>query len=165
MTIGERIKKARNLRGLTQKELGVAIGFSELTADVRMAQYEAGTRVPKEKVLFDISQVLDVSLDYLKAPAFATSKDIMLALMEFDDYNETSFEEIEYINQHGEPMKHTGIYFNRADLESQLAEWANVKKELVDGVISLEEYEEWKTNWPATSKIYSDTPKQWKKEK
>lgn len=167
MTIGDRIKKARNMRGLTQKELGIAIGFGELTADVRMAQYETGTRVPKEKVLFDISKVLNVSLEYLSTPALVTAKDILLALMgmEIDNYNETTFGEIEYNNKYGEPMKHTGIYFNRADLESPLAEWAKVKKELDEGTISLEEYEEWKTNWPATSKIYNDSPKQWEKEK
>ena len=27
MAVGERIKRARNFRGMTQKELGVAIGF------------------------------------------------------------------------------------------------------------------------------------------
>ena len=29
MTIGEKIKNARNLRGLTQKELGIKLGFDE----------------------------------------------------------------------------------------------------------------------------------------
>ena len=43
MTIGEKIKNARNLRGLTQKELGIKLGFDEKSADVRVAQYESGT--------------------------------------------------------------------------------------------------------------------------
>ena len=162
MTVGDRIKKARNAKGLTQKDLGVAIGFTALTADVRIAQYESGTRVPKEKVLFDLSRVLSVSLEYLSVPSFVTSKDVMLALMEFDDYNEAIFGEVEYINSLGEPMKHTGIFFNRADLESQLAEWAVVKKQLADGIISVEEYDKWKTNWPATSAIYTSEPIKWK---
>ena len=50
----------------------------------------------------------------------------------------------------------------RADLESQLAEWAVVKKQLSDGIISVEEYEKWKTNWPATSSIHTDEPIKWK---
>lgn len=33
MTIGEKIKNARNLRGLTQKELGINLGFDEKSAD------------------------------------------------------------------------------------------------------------------------------------
>ena len=42
MTIGEKIKNARNLRGLTQKELGMKLVFDENSADVRIAQYESG---------------------------------------------------------------------------------------------------------------------------
>ena len=45
MNIGENIKNARNLRGLTQKELGMKLGFDEKSADVRIAQYESGTEL------------------------------------------------------------------------------------------------------------------------
>lgn len=43
MAIGERIRFIRNLRGMTQKWLGQAVGFPPKTADVRMAQYESGS--------------------------------------------------------------------------------------------------------------------------
>ena len=46
MAIGERIRFIRNLRGMTQKYLGIMAGLPERTADIRMAQYEAGTRTP-----------------------------------------------------------------------------------------------------------------------
>ena len=36
MSIGERIRYIRNLRGMTQKELGKAIGFDDRTADIRL---------------------------------------------------------------------------------------------------------------------------------
>ena len=39
-SIGGKIKKYRELRGWTQKELGIRCGFTESTADVRIAQYE-----------------------------------------------------------------------------------------------------------------------------
>ena len=51
MAVGDRIKRARNLRGMTQKELGIAIGFEEKSADIRIAQYESNTRTPKEELL------------------------------------------------------------------------------------------------------------------
>ncbi|MEL7657688.1 MAG: transcriptional regulator, partial [Bacillota bacterium] len=35
MAIGERIRFIRNIRGMTQKYLGMAIGFDEKTADIR----------------------------------------------------------------------------------------------------------------------------------
>ena len=34
LSIGDRIKKARVFRGMTQKELGVAVGFNKRGADV-----------------------------------------------------------------------------------------------------------------------------------
>ena len=44
MAIGERIHFFRLLRGMTQKYLGTAVGFPERSADVRLAQYETGSR-------------------------------------------------------------------------------------------------------------------------
>ncbi len=60
MAIGERIRFIRNLRGMTQKYLGMSIGFTEKTADVRMAQYESGARTPKENMTSDLANVLGV---------------------------------------------------------------------------------------------------------
>ena len=40
MAVGDRIKRVRNFRGMTMKELGMAVGFDEKSADVRIAQYE-----------------------------------------------------------------------------------------------------------------------------
>ena len=48
MTIGERIRKIRDFRNLTQKELGVELGFPESNAGIRIAQYES----PKKKHLY-----------------------------------------------------------------------------------------------------------------
>ena len=61
MAVGDRIKRARNLRGMTQKELGIAIGFEEKSADIRIAQYESNTRKPKDALLHKIADALDVS--------------------------------------------------------------------------------------------------------
>ena len=49
MAIGERIRFFRNLRGMTQKYLGQVVGFPEKTADIRMAQYESGSRTPRSE--------------------------------------------------------------------------------------------------------------------
>lgn len=60
MTVGEKIKKIRTFRGMTQKELGLAIGFEEKGADNRIAQYETNYRVPKRALLDKIAQALRV---------------------------------------------------------------------------------------------------------
>ena len=51
MTVGEKIKKIRTFRGMTQKELGLAIGFEEKGADNRIAQYETNYRVPNNPTI------------------------------------------------------------------------------------------------------------------
>ena len=68
MSIGKRIYRVRNMRGMTQKELGVAAGFDAKSADVRIAQYESGTRKPKEKTLSNIANALNVSLKTIENP-------------------------------------------------------------------------------------------------
>lgn len=57
MTIGERIKRVRMKRGMTQKELGIALGFPDRSADVRIAQYESGSRTPKEDLIRQIAAI------------------------------------------------------------------------------------------------------------
>ncbi len=51
LSIGDRIKKARVFRGMTQKELGIAVGFNEKNADIRIAQYEGNTHGGLSQVL------------------------------------------------------------------------------------------------------------------
>ena len=73
MAIGERIRFIRNLRGMTQKYLGTLVGFPEKTADIRMAQYEAGTRTPKEDLTKALAGALDVSPLALDVPSATIS--------------------------------------------------------------------------------------------
>lgn len=60
MTIGEKIRRIRTFRGMTQKELGIAIGLDEKGADNRIAQYETDYRVPKKDLLDKIAHVLEI---------------------------------------------------------------------------------------------------------
>ena len=85
MAIGQRIKFIRNLRGLTQKELGLAIGFTDRTSDVRIAQYEAEKRVPKERISEDIARVLDVEPGSLDVPAIDTYNGLLHTLFAIED--------------------------------------------------------------------------------
>ena len=68
MAVGDRIKRVRNFRGMTMKELGMAVGFDEKSADVRIAQYENNSRKPKEELMRKIAVALDVSVAYLEDP-------------------------------------------------------------------------------------------------
>lgn len=84
MTIGEKIKNARNLRGITQKELGIKLGFDEKSADVRIAQYESGTRTPKWELLLEIAAILDVNINYLKNPSLENTETFIHLLFDLE---------------------------------------------------------------------------------
>ena len=85
MAVGDRIKRVRNFRGMTMKELGMAVGFDEKSADVRIAQYENNSRKPKEELMRKIAVALDVSVAYLEDPTMNDAEGILHALFELDD--------------------------------------------------------------------------------
>lgn len=152
MAIGDKIKKIRIKRDMTQKELGFAIGFNEKTADVRMSQYESGTRVPKEAVIVKIAEVLKVNADYLMAPALDKTEEIVHALIYLDELNQLKMEVEEYTTPDGENLKKTKLSLTY--LDNYLEEWYEKKRALENDEITQDEYYEWKVNWPDSSRSY-----------
>jgi len=61
--IGQRIKRCREIKGLTQAELGSKLS-NPLTATA-ISLYEKGDREASLKVLSEIAEILDVSLQFL----------------------------------------------------------------------------------------------------
>jgi transcriptional regulator with XRE-family HTH domain len=143
MAVGDRIKRVRNMRGMTQKELGLAAGFDENSADVRIAQYESGTRTPKEDMLRKISEILDVNFRSLYEPTLYAAEDVMYTLFELDEYYRI------YLTEQSD--KRIGVSFDSKLLNDFMREWLLRKQELAEGEITKEEYMEWKLNWPQTA--------------
>lgn len=65
-TVGEAIKDIRKTRGITQKQLGIMVGFPESTADIRIAQYESGSRQPKQELLSKICSALNCTISVVQ---------------------------------------------------------------------------------------------------
>ncbi|MFI3326370.1 MAG: helix-turn-helix transcriptional regulator [Clostridia bacterium] len=145
MTFGDKLRKVRTYRGMTMKELGIAAGFPKSSADVRVAQYEADVRKPKGDIIDKFAFVLKVHPSYLATPEHTTHH-IMHCLLSFDETNIINFEENSYTNVYGNPQKET--FVTHILLQPYLAEWNNVKKALQKGEITMEQYIEWKMNWP-----------------
>lgn len=80
MTLGQKIKKYRLLKKMTQKELGIAVGFSVSTADSRIRKYEGDIMTPKENMRAKIADALDVDLSALSDVDIADEEDVMHAL-------------------------------------------------------------------------------------
>jgi len=145
MAIGERIKYIRNLRNMTQKWLGTAIGFSEKTADVRMAQYESGTRSPKEKFVNDIATALDVSPHALDVPDIDSYVGLAHTLFALEDLYGLRIGEIG-----GEVClrldKFKGAtYLSMFDI---FRAWNEIAIKFNNGEITEDEYNAWRYNYP-----------------
>lgn len=78
--LGKRIKEARKACGMTQKELGLLLGFPENSATVRIAQYESETRMPKAETLQAMADIFGVTPTYLTTPSPSSSEEIAMFL-------------------------------------------------------------------------------------
>ncbi len=184
MTLGAKIKRIRTFRGMTQKDLGIAIGFDEKGADNRIAQYETNYRVPKEELLKKMAQVLRVSPYNFYEPTPGCAEDLLRTLFWMDDVSpgviclfqmtpdekrrKSSDSSIYYRDDFDWPVKPpVGMYFHYSFLSDSIAEWLIRQQELNAKEITEDEYFEWKLNWPNTcdgSKA-SLTYIPWRKEK
>ena len=145
MAIGERIRFIRNLRGMTQKYLGTLVGFPEKTADIRMAQYEAGTRTPKEDLTKALAGALDVSPLALNVPDIDSHFGIMHTLFALEDRYGLTIE-----TRDGEvPRKGK----DAARISKLVCAWAAIAEKHRAGEISRDEYDRWRYYYPQ----YDDT--------
>jgi transcriptional regulator with XRE-family HTH domain len=74
------LKFVRRFRRLTQKELGLLMGYSEKTADVRIAQYEKNARTPNAETTAKLAEVLKVS-PVVFSPTICASREDLLQSM------------------------------------------------------------------------------------
>lgn len=65
VNIGRRIKIMRNQYDLTQNELGILLGFSSSSAEVRVSQYETGLRRPGKSIIKQITEIFGLSQQLL----------------------------------------------------------------------------------------------------
>lgn len=155
MAIGERIRFIRNLRGMTQKYLGMAVGFPDRTADIRMAQYESGTRTPKDDLTNNLANVLKVSPKALDLPNIDNDIGLMHTLFALEDIYGIKIGEIDgeicLRLDKSKGMTYVGIL-------EMLSAWQEQAAKLKAEEISKEEYDQWRYNYPKF-----DTAQRWVK--
>ena len=155
MAIGERIHFFRNLRGMTQKYLGVMVGFPEKSADVRLAQYETGARSPKADLTASLANALDVSPQALAVPDIDSYIGLMHTLFTLEDRYGLQIDEAD-----GEVCLKVDVRKNKdaAELHKMLCSWRQAAAMLKTGEISQEEYDRWRYRYPEF-----DTTQRWAK--
>ena len=155
MAIGERIHFFRIMRGMTQKYLGMLVGFPERSADVRLAQYETGSRKPKTDLTAALAQALDVVPQALDIPDIDSYIGLMHTLFALEDNYGLTITEADgevCLKVNKDKSK------NAAELLKMLSAWKEQADKLSTEEISKEEYDQWRYNYPKF-----DTTQHWVK--
>ena len=145
MAVGKRIRFFRNLRGMTQKELGKTVGFSSRTASIRIAQYESGARTPKPELLKQISDALNVSEDALTTPDLENAVCLMHTLFALEDVCFFSVLSLAGNIELWSDMDDGNVPLA---VRVMLKTWAELREKYMYGKITKEEYDQWRYNFP-----------------
>lgn len=163
MKTGEKIRRIRKFRGITQREFEKCMGLGKN----RLAQYEMGYRVPKKEMLEQMAKKLDVSPLSLQEMNGETPEEIMeiffwleesapevirlFRMEQMTEKEESRGYQVLYREQASWRIcRPIGMWFDHPEIHEALKEWFFHKEELEHGEISLKEYFEWKIGWPMT---------------
>lgn len=163
MTIGEKIKIIREYRKMTQKGLGLRLGYPANSAAVRVAQYESNSRVPKEITIKKIAEIINCSpLALQNGEGMGYSEEAIENLF-WLEYSFGTFNLFKLTEDKNETNTANGYYNNNEFSSSPIAiimdsgsltlhqymcEWAIRNEEYRTGKITKDEYFEWKISWP-----------------
>ena len=114
---------------MTMKYLGTAVGFPESSADIRISQYESGTRTPKADLLRKIANILDVSPDALTVPDLDSIAGVMHTLFVIEDLYRFRFV---LIDSKSDELNHA------------VKEWQRKFESYSKGEINKDEYDNWR---------------------
>lgn len=144
MTVGENIRRIRQERGLTQRQLGEMVGASE--AYIRA--YESGRRNPKPASLEKIAEALSVNAEVLANSNFDGLKAIHRLFQIFRQYDGQLFE---YQDKDGNDM--VGISFGTLPL---MRSWLDRYEEYMEEVEKCNEIKDVKKRGEALLKAEAD---------
>ena len=130
-----------------------------MTADVRIAQYETGTRTPKADLTNSLANALEVSPKALDLPDIDTDIRLMHTLFALEDLRGLTVGEID-----GEIClrldKSKGMTY--VGMLEMLSAWKEQAAKLETREITKEEYDQWRYNYPKfdTTGKWSKVPSQ-----
>ena len=144
MAIGERINYLRNHLGMTQKYLGLEIGFPVASADVRIAQYETGSRTPKAEITAAIADALGVAPEALNVPDIDSYIGLMHTLFALEDIYGLTIDESD-----GEIcIKLNKENKDTSNILPMLSAWKEQANMLRAGKIDGHDYNKWRYKFP-----------------
>lgn len=146
MAFGERIRKFRNMIGMTQQELGTKLGFSEKSAIIRVGQYENENRKPKQDMINNMAYIFDVASESITVPDIDNYIGLMHTLFALEDRYGLTVTMLDGQICLKQDINHSN--YNRS-LADDLQSWYDKKSKLTSGSILASEYDHWRYNFPA----------------
>ena len=150
MAIGNRIRFFRKRKGMKQKDLGEALGFTLKTSEVRMTQYESEARTPKEEMINQMAYFFGVSPEAIKVPNIDTYIGLMHTFFALEDIYGLTVDSIDgctCLRLKPDPEKRREF----ANVGERLEDWLEQARLYREGKITKEEYDDWRYNYPASS--------------
>lgn len=138
MKVGKKIKLARTLKELTQKELSHLVNLSY----DRVRQYESDVRTPRENQLKVFSDALGFPLYFFTDHKMDNYNDIYQILFELESEYGAAIRKTEF--------GHYVLEFDDTHLDNMLKIWYSKQQEKEMGKISEENYELWKGTYPSS---------------
>ena len=157
MTIGERINFFRKMRGMTQKYLGMLMGYPERSSDVRIAQYESGARTPKRQAVDELAEHLQVSPLALEVPNIDNDLSLMHTLFALEDLKGLTADLIDgkVVLRLVESPQVSPEYLQMYKL---LKNWAEEAIKYRTGEVTKEEYDRWRYEYPEHANLWVKMP-------
>ena len=141
------------------QQLGEVPGFLGKTSDVRMAQYESETRVPKHDLVKEMADIFDISTHALTVPDIDTYIGLMHTFFALEDMYGLKIDEMD-----GEVVLRLdkSDYSTYSSMDKMLRAWLTEAKKLETGESTKEEYDDWRYKYPEldTHQIWAKVPSQ-----
>ena len=136
------------MRDMTQKYLGMLLGFPEKSADVRLAQYETGARTLKADLTASLANALGVSPLALSVPDIDSYLGLMHMLFILEDRYGLTIDELD-----GEVCLRVNVHHSKdaARLHEMFYSWRQAAAMLKAGEISQEDYDRWRYRYPESN--------------
>lgn len=132
--VGRRIKKIREIRGWTQKELASMLGMHEMTVQ----SYELGYRKPKQNQIKLIAEALDIDPAFLQPSKLDTNNAILALIFDLmEQYGDIKME------MRGGTVLFGIDSFNHFSENQKLSEALKAHANM-----SPSEFKEWLTEYP-----------------
>lgn len=145
MATGERIRWFRNSQGMTQKDLGLKVGFPERNADIRIRQYEIGQRNPKADMISELAGIFDVADEALSVPDIDNYIGLMHTLFALEDMYGLTIAKVD-----GQVCLKMDVNHDHYDmgLAQDLIDWYEQKDKVNNGSMLIREYDHWRYSYP-----------------